>query len=226
MISAFTNLINSALFGRIVSKAIVLLICFPVHECAHAWTAAKLGDPTGERAGRVTLNPAAHLDLWGTVMFLALGMGYAKPVRVSASNLRKARRDRAIIAAAGPLSNLVMAMIFLLADNCIYALTASSSGYGPAIACLSYCLRYVSFINLTLAVFNFVPIPPLDGYHILSAFMRGGTGPVVAWLERNSMYAILGLFSVCIVLGITPVSTVSSRLVRTIDSVFSRLITV
>ena len=93
MSSGLSNILNGYVCARLIAKAIVLLVCFPVHECAHAWMAAKLGDHTGERAGRITLNPFAHLDMWGSIMLRALGMGYARPVPVNTYNLRKPRRS-------------------------------------------------------------------------------------------------------------------------------------
>ena len=104
--TSFSGLLDNAVFIRLVAKAIVIFCCFPVHEYAHARTAYNLGDHTGEMAGRITLNPFKHLDLWGTIMLIVLGVGYAKPVPVNIGNFHKPKRDFAIVSLAGPISNL------------------------------------------------------------------------------------------------------------------------
>ena len=99
------------LFG---ARVFVILCCFPIHECAHAWVADRLGDHTGRRQGRITLNPMRHLDLLGTLTIFLFGVGYAKPVPVSLQNFKNPKRDFALTALAGPVSNLLMAILLLI----------------------------------------------------------------------------------------------------------------
>ncbi|MGG1520194.1 site-2 protease family protein [Paenibacillus oryzisoli] len=146
---------------------LVLVISFTVHEFAHAYSAYKLGDPTAQHFGRVSLNPMVHLDLFGTIMLLLAGFGWAKPVPVNRGNFKKPRLYGIIVTAAGPISNLILAFIsmFILAlfhKNGWYE--GLSTGSGDAIQIF---LSLMLSINLTLFLFNLIPIPPLDGYRII-----------------------------------------------------------
>jgi len=159
---------------RIAVQFAVVLFAISVHESAHAWTADKFGDPTARLQGRVSLNPIAHIDLVGTIIFpLILAVigapvfGWAKPVMVNPYNLRNRRRAGMLISAAGPVSNLLVAagtmVIFLVLKN-TQLLTSVP---------LFTILIFLIIINIYLAIFNLIPIPPLDGSGILEGMLKG-----------------------------------------------------
>ena len=148
----------------------ILILSLSIHEAAHAWTANKLGDPTAKHLGRITLNPLSHIDWIGTVLFPILAyysglplIGWAKPVPVDMRNLRAPRRDFAIVAAAGPLSNMLIA----ITAAAIFALVFSVDSFGPGARIL---IAAVS-LNISLAVFNLIPVPPLDGGNVLAGLL-------------------------------------------------------
>lgn len=134
----------------------IFLVALTVHELAHALAADKLGDPTARVAGRITLNPLKHLDPYGALLFLVTGFGWAKPVPFDLYNLAHPRRDSALIALAGPASNIALAVATSLVIR-----------FFPAPFIVSYFLYSLVYINIMLAVFNFVPVSPLDGEKIL-----------------------------------------------------------
>jgi Zn-dependent protease len=166
--------INAA---QIFIAFVVLLFSLTVHEMAHAWTADRLGDPTARLLGRVSLNPIVHADLIGTVIFPLAAMvsgvpliGWAKPVPVNTRQLRRPRRDYMLVAAAGPASNVVMAIAAaaLLRIVPVSPVTLGEPNVSaPLAALLSQGLR----LNVLLAVFNMIPIPPLDGGNVLSGLL-------------------------------------------------------
>ncbi len=152
----------------LVSYVLLVLVMLPVHELAHAFVATKLGDDTPRWHGRLTFNPFAHLDLWGTMMLVLFGFGYAKPVPINPRNFRNPRRDMALVALAGPVSNLLMASVVLLLFRVLKLLPVTS---GAVLMIGATLVNIVVPINIGLAVFNLLPIPPLDGSRIFSAFL-------------------------------------------------------
>ncbi|HEY1911286.1 MAG TPA: site-2 protease family protein [Vicinamibacterales bacterium] len=164
-------------FAQIFIAFAVLLFSLTVHEMAHAWTADALGDPTARLLGRVSLNPIVHADLFGTVIFPLVAMvsgapllGWAKPVPVNGRQLRHPRRDFMLVAAAGPASNLVMAMTaaLLLA---LLPISPQTLGEPTVTVPLAAILSQTMRLNVLLAVFNMVPIPPLDGGNVLAGLL-------------------------------------------------------
>lgn len=156
--------------STLIARAIVLLVAFSIHELAHAVTADRLGDPTPRRMGRITLNPLAHLDPFGSLMLLISGFGWAKPVMVQPLNLKgNPRTSMAIVAAAGPLSNLLLAILFAIPVRMgLVGLSFGSTGTLPS---LEHLFFEFIWINLILLFFNLIPIPPLDGYKILTGIL-------------------------------------------------------
>ena len=152
----------------IIARIVVLIIAFTVHELSHAVTADYLGDPTPRRMGRITLNPLKHLDPIGTLLLIVAGFGWAKPVMINPMNMRgNPRTSMAIVAAAGPVSNLLMAAIAAVFFRLgVVSFTQTSSALSP-----SLLLSEFIWINLILAFFNLIPIPPLDGSKILYALL-------------------------------------------------------
>jgi len=140
--------------------AIALLIAITIHEFSHALTADKLGDPTASLAGRISLNPLKHLDPIGTLMLLFFRFGWGKPVPFDPFNLRHPKRDTALISLAGPASNLILALVCALILKLI-----------PTAFITSIILIPIIIMNVNLAIFNLLPIPPLDGAKILYGFL-------------------------------------------------------
>jgi len=170
----------------------VLLGSLTVHEAAHAWAANQLGDPTARQLGRLTLNPVAHIDPIGTLLFPLLAamtglplIGWAKPVPVDFRNLRSPRRDFALVAAAGPASNLVMAVI-----GAVWLQLVPESMSGGV---LGYALLLVVIVNVLLAVFNMLPVPPLDGGNVLIGVLPPPAARVVEQLRPYGIFVLYGL---------------------------------
>lgn len=143
------------------------------HEYAHAWMASKCGDQTAARMGRLTLNPTAHLDPIGSIMILFVGFGWAKPVPVDGRNLKNPRIDMMKVAAAGPISNLLLAMISGI-------LLRSFNNFQILNDSLFLILIYFTRINISLAIFNLIPVAPLDGSQIFSGYLMK-KNPSLAW---------------------------------------------
>ncbi len=159
----------------ILSSLMTIFLVLPLHECAHGFVAYKLGDSTAKRQGRLTLNPLAHIDYLGAALLLLVGFGWAKPVPINARNFKNPKVGMAISALAGPMSNLLAAIIAGLLYNGLLALFANTIGMlEAALGIWKYLFLFLQFfimINVGLAVFNFLPIPPLDGSKILMAFL-------------------------------------------------------
>ncbi|MEG1862642.1 MAG: site-2 protease family protein [Oscillospiraceae bacterium] len=153
-----------------VVRAIVLITTIPVHEAAHAYVADKMGDPTAKYSGRLTLNPMAHLDLLGSLAMIFAGIGWAKPVPINPRNFREPKKGMAISALAGPASNIILAFISLTLAK-ILSYTMYFTGNNIIISTLFTVFSVMCSINITLAIFNLIPIPPFDGSRIFNYFL-------------------------------------------------------
>ena len=154
----------------LMSSVFVVFCTLPIHEYAHALVATKLGDDTPRAQGRLTINPLAHIDWIGALMILFVGFGYAKPVQVNIRRFKHPKRDMMLTAIAGPLSNLIMATIFMLLRYGF--ITAAERGAtATVITVCIYFFYYAAYINVGLAVFNILPVPPLDGSRVISLLL-------------------------------------------------------
>jgi Zn-dependent protease len=176
--------------SALIILALLLGVAFPIHELAHAVAARYLGDDTSERLGRITLNPLAHLDLWGSLLFALTGFGWAKPVPVNPYLLRgDPRWSFAFVALAGPLSNLLLAALFAVSFRLLDAIAEPGSFVGNIIRIV---LLIAVQLNILLALFNLIPVPPLDGSRLLTALL-----PVhgQSWMDQLERYGFLILFA-------------------------------
>ncbi len=184
----------------VVPAFIILIASLSFHEAAHAWAADRLGDPTARMLGRLTLNPLAHIDWIGTVLFPLVGMlsglpliGWAKPVPVDTRNLKAPRRDFALVALAGPVSNLVLALVAAV-------LLKAQGGLGPddGQTIVTVTLYTAVFLNILLAVFNMLPMPPLDGGNVLAGIVPES---VARLIDRMRPYGFFLLYAL-LLLGV------------------------
>ena len=177
-------------------RAVVMLIAIPVHEAAHAFVSAKLGDTTARDHGRMTLNPKAHFDLMGAVCMIVAGVGWAKPVPTDPRRFRNPKVGMAVTAAAGPLANTILAFVSIIAYKYIYYLApAPVTLFWNVMLLLA---NYMAAINITLAVFNLLPIPPFDGSRIANLILPPRIYFKIMQYER---YIFMGMF-LLLVLGV------------------------
>jgi len=179
----------------VIPAFIILIASLSFHEAAHAWAADRLGDPTARMLGRLTLNPLSHIDWIGTVLFPLVGMlsglpliGWAKPVPVDTRNLNAPRRDFAIVALAGPVSNLVLA----LAAGLVLKASGGLVPEGGATVVTS-ALALAVFLNVLLAVFNMLPVPPLDGGNVLAGIVPESVARLIDAMRPFGFFLLYAL---------------------------------
>lgn len=210
VLSGNTNIVNVLVY--IVSSLVVIFLTLPIHEFAHGFVATKLGDPTPRYQGRLTLNPLAHIDYLGALCILIFGFGWAKPVSVDMRNFKNPKVGMAITALAGPMSNIIVAFIAIVIRSFITMfLSAYTIGYYLYLLCI-----FIAQINVSLAVFNLIPIPPLDGSRILNAVLPDR---VYYKLMRYERYLIWGVFAL-IYLGVLdrPLSYLSGSILTGLNN--------
>ncbi|MCI6388707.1 MAG: site-2 protease family protein [Ruminococcus sp.] len=171
-----------------LARLFVVFCTLPVHEYAHAFVADKLGDKTARLSGRLTLNPMAHIDILGAIMILFVGFGYAKPVPVNPRNFKNPKKGMALTALSGPFSNILMAVVFMLLSNVL-----SLFGSSLFVQAFYVFFSFAASINIGLAVFNLIPIPPLDGSRVLELLIPDKYYYKFAQYERYIVIVIFGL---------------------------------
>ncbi len=158
-------------FMYILAVTITVVLILPFHELAHGFIAYKLGDSTAKREGRLTLNPLYHIDYVGALCLLLVGFGWAKPVPVNMRNFKNPRRDMAIVALAGPVANLIAALAGALLMTIVTVIGYKTNMNVDVFDLILSFFEYYIQVNVGLAVFNLIPLPPLDGSKILGAFL-------------------------------------------------------
>ena len=195
---------------EIFARVVVIFTAMPIHEYAHGWAAAKLGDETAYYDGRLDLNPLAHLDPVGTLLLLFTGFGWAKPVRVNPRNFNRKvsmRAGMALTALAGPVANILMAFVVLVVAKLLnLLLIIVGARFSMPLQIVYMILSYMVSINVGLAVFNLLPIPPLDGYSVASYFIPAKWEYTIAQYQQ---YIFIGLL---LVIMFTPILTVPLNL--------------
>lgn len=210
-----------SIFMGVCVSAFVVFCVMPIHEYSHALVATKLGDQTARLSGRLTLNPMAHISPWGAIMILLVGFGYAKPVPVNVRNtkMKNKKAAMALIALAGPLSNLIIGFLSVMVRYIILVAASKRGGeMTTAIFALNIFFQYSAIININLAVFNLIPIPPLDGSRILFAILPSKFYFGIMKYERYIMAAMFLLLLTGVLT--TPLSYLSKLIYNAFNQLF------
>ena len=199
-----------------------MLLVLPLHESAHALVAKWFGDDTAERQGRISLNPLAHLDPFGGLLMVLTGFGWAKPVPINPLRMKKYRAGISLTALAGPVSNLLAAFVAGIAYNIIICtksgLMALVSSEVTTMSCVLLLLSFLFQVNVGLAVFNLIPIPPRDGYNVLSYFT---SEKVDRWFYRHQREVTFAF--IVVILGLSYIPSAHNPLYIVTDFVSNAL---
>ena len=183
-IGQFTNISDFLIY--LLEMLLAILVSITFHEYAHAAVAYKLGDPTAKNMGRMSLDPTRHLDLMGIVCFVLFGWGWAKPVMTNSRNLKNPRRDDLLISIAGPVANLITAFVF-------FAVYFTSKILGNDSVILLNILSTIVSVNISFALFNLLPVYPLDGYHVLTSIFPKLGFKFFAFMSHYGMWLLFAL---------------------------------
>ena len=209
MIDILRNLDWSVLL-RILLSVVPALLCITIHECSHGLAALKMGDTTARDMGRLSLNPFKHFDVLGFIMLATVGFGWAKPVPIDMRRFKDPKKGMAISALAGPLSNILLAVLALFLFGILYIpLWNTSAGYYVV-----YTLYRTAYLSVSFAVFNIIPIPPLDGSKVLFSFI---SDRAYYRLMRYERYGMILLF-ILVFSGV-----IDGPLSKAVDNVFGKL---
>lgn len=210
------NGLSMDLIVNLLARVFIIFCVLPFHEFAHAFVAQKFGDDTARLSGRLTLNPLAHVDPFGALMIIIAGFGYAKPVPVNVGRFKRGKRKQqmALVALAGPVSNIIMAFISMMIFVGIHRITNFSS---DMVYYLYLFFFYACSVNISLAVFNLIPIPPLDGSRILNAVLPDKYYYKLMQYERYIILFIFVLIFTNVLDG--PISIASSLIFNALNAV-------
>ena len=192
--SSFSDVIgnlNWSVLTDMLLAVVPALICITLHELSHGFVAYKLGDNTAKNMGRLTLNPIKHIDIFGLIMMVVFKFGWAKPVPVNMRNFKNPKRDMAITALAGPVSNVLICCVVLFIYGLVY-LPCNLAGTEFA-GSLLYAVYITAYLSIALAIFNIIPIPPLDGSKVLFSLMSDEGYMKLMRYERYGMLLLLAL---------------------------------
>lgn len=197
-----------------------ILIALTFHEFAHAYVAYRLGDPTAKYMGRLTLNPMAHLDPMGTIMIFLIHFGWAKPVPVDPRQLRNPKRDMMWISAAGPLMNVALALVSGILIRIFIASGLANTSAGSPQAIVFQMLYFSLYINLALAFFNLLPIPPLDGSKIFAGLLPNRYAPTMHLIETRGPMILFGIIMFGWITGFHVLGVVIGPFIRFFSALF------
>lgn len=210
------NGLSMDLIVNLLARVFIIFCVLPFHEFAHAFVAQKFGDDTARLSGRLTLNPLAHVDPFGALMIIIAGFGYAKPVPVNVGRFKRGKRKQqmALVALAGPVSNIIMAFISMMIFVGIHRITNFSSDMAYYLYLFFF---YACSVNISLAVFNLIPIPPLDGSRILNAVLPDKYYYKLMQYERYIIMLVFVLIFTNVLDG--PISIASSLIFNALNAV-------
>jgi len=198
-----------------------ILIALTFHEFAHGYVAYRMGDPTAKNMGRLTLNPLAHLDPLGTIMIFLIHFGWAKPVPVDPRYLGNPKRDMMWIAAAGPLMNMALALITGILIRIFIGAGLANGQAGETVGMVFQMLYFSLYINLALAFFNLLPIPPLDGSKILAGMLPHRYAPTLYMIESKGPMVLFGIIMFGWITGFHVLGVVIGPFIHIFSSLFA-----